>query len=70
MSEYQGDEMITIFTAETFIRDRPPTFQEAIDHAYDEAKKRTGQLTFRIEEIIIVGSNPVTDYKVVLSPAG
>ncbi|HEU5212952.1 MAG TPA: hypothetical protein VFU10_09310 [Gaiellaceae bacterium] len=63
------DEPLTVDTALTFERSRPPTLQEAIDHAYDQAKERaTGHLSFKIDELIIVGSNPVTDYKVVLSP--
>jgi len=62
-------EPLTVDTADTFDRNRPPTLQEAIDHAYDQAKtQRTGHKIFRIDHIIVVGSNPVTDYKVVLSP--
>jgi hypothetical protein len=60
--------LIEIDTAETFDRSRPPTFQEALDHAFEEAKNRHGTLVFTLHKVVLIGTNPVTDYKISLIP--
>ena len=47
----------------------PPVLQDAINNAYRQgmAGKPSGQtLAFRIEHIFIEGTNPPTDYKVII----
>jgi len=47
----------------------PPVLQDAIDNAYRKgmADKEPGQtFTFKIEHIFIEGTNPPTDYKVII----
>ncbi len=46
---------------------RPATFEGAVEDAYERAKKKLPTpLEFRVTDVFVTGSNPISEYRVVL----
>jgi flavin-binding protein dodecin len=44
-----------------------PTVEAAIEDGYRKAQtRRRGRVTLRVVDIFVIGSNPITEYRVVL----
>jgi hypothetical protein len=50
----------------------PPSLDEALADAYDQARQanRDGQLTLRVIDILVTGSNPISEYGVIVGKGG
>ena len=47
-----------------------PSIQAAIQDAYDQAKRgHEGELHLKVEATYVIGTNPITEYRVKLGPA-
>jgi hypothetical protein len=44
------------------------TLEDALHDAYNKGNAHTGRNCFRVVEIQVCGTNPVTDYKVIVAP--
>ncbi|MBI4172208.1 MAG: hypothetical protein HY511_05570 [Actinobacteria bacterium] len=46
-----------------------PSIEAAIQHAWNKAKRgHEGELRLQVEAIYVIGTNPITEYRVVLGP--
>ncbi len=45
-----------------------PSIEEALANAYEQGKKATGLTRYRVVDIVVSGTNPINEYKVVLTP--
>lgn len=49
------------------VKDQKSALEEALENAYEAAKEAGGSPPFRVEAIILDGTNPLTDYIVQIS---
>ena len=43
---------------------------EAIANAWENAKRQSGHRTYRVQEILVWGENPISGYRVIITPVG
>jgi len=49
---------------------KTPSIEAAIQDAYDQAKRgHEGELHLKVEATYVIGTNPITEYRVKLGPA-
>ncbi len=46
---------------------KPATLEDAFADAYEKGKSKTGKTRYRLVDIEISGTNPISEYKVVLT---
>jgi hypothetical protein len=44
--------------------------QAAIANAWENAKGQSGHRTYRVQEILVWGENPISGYRVIITPVG
>ena len=59
---------IFVGSSQRLAPDEPPSLERGIEDAYERAKN-SGHKRFRVAEIVVVGDNPINDYRVALRPA-
>ena len=42
----------------------------AIENAWENAKGQSGHRTYRVQEILVWGENPISGYRVIITPVG
>jgi len=53
-----------------YLEEQEPSLEAAIQNGYDKARaRRRGEVTLRVVDIFVIGSNPITEYRVVLEVA-